>query len=339
MVFGLNDMIDMFKERHAIPEQVEHVKNWKEIGLGVMALADMALSMRMGYGTPEFIEFLDDLMKTMANAAAQASSELARTKGVYPKYNFEQLKQSRFYQEVYTDETKELIEKYGMANSRLLSIAPTGSISNILGVSGGIEPYFKLNYTRRIISMFESERTIDVWEKTPLALAKALGIKPNDLPGWAKITSQNIDFADRLKVQSTIQKYVDTAISSTFNLNNSATTEDIENIYISSWKAGLKGNTVFRDRCAKIGILAGISKDTEDLNPATPPTIEVHERWTNKDTGVINEFVNKITINGAIVESEKIEKEMCPLCGSHLIKKQGCTQCSNPDCYFEKCSI
>lgn len=127
-----------------------------------MALADVALSMRLGYGTPEFLDFIDDLMKTMANAAAQASSERAKRDGVYPKYNFEQLSSSRFYQEVYTEETKQMIEQYGMKNSRLLSIAPTGSISNILGVSGGVEPYFQLNYTRRIISMFESERTIEV---------------------------------------------------------------------------------------------------------------------------------------------------------------------------------
>jgi ribonucleoside-diphosphate reductase alpha chain len=152
-----------------------------------------------------------------------------------------------------------------MRNSRLLSIAPTGSISNILGVSGGVEPFFQISYTRRIISMFDEEKKITVWEKTPMAMAKTMNIDPDDLPEWAKITSQNIDFMDRANVQAVIQKYVDTAISSTFNVPNSATVEDVMNIYLTAWKKNLKGATVFRDRCAKIGILSGINADTKDF--------------------------------------------------------------------------
>ena len=135
-----------------------------------------------------------------------------------------------------------------MRNSRLLSIAPTGSISNILGVSGGVEPFFMLGYQRTIKSMFEQERTVWVNEKTPQKMLNHLGLKdPNQLPAWAQITSQNIDFERRAEVQATIQKYVDTAISSTFNLPNEASTEDIENIYLTGWKKGFKGATVFRD--------------------------------------------------------------------------------------------
>lgn len=153
-------MITLFEDRHALPEQVEHVKNWKEVGLGIMGLADLALSMKLGYGTPKFVEFLDTTMKVMINAATQASATRAITHGVYPKYNFDNLSKSRFYQETLTDETKTMVKEHGMRNSRLLSIAPTGSISNILGVSGGVEPFFMLGYQRTIKSIFEQERTI-----------------------------------------------------------------------------------------------------------------------------------------------------------------------------------
>lgn len=339
MIWGLDDMITLFEDRHALPEQVEHVKNWREVGLGIMGLADLALSMKLGYGTPKFVEFLDTTMKVMINAATQASATRAITHGVYPKYNFDNLSKSRFYQETLTDETKTMVKEHGMRNSRLLSIAPTGSISNILGVSGGVEPFFMLGYQRTIKSIFEQERTIWVNEKTPQKLIDHLRLNtPDELPQWAQITSQNIDFNDRAVVQATIQKYVDTAISSTFNLPNEATTDDIEDIYLTAWEKGFKGATVFRDNCKKIGILTG-GGEHFDNNPAPHPEIEVKERWTNKSTGEVKEFVNHIVITDSNYSSEVIELEKCPVCGEHLVKKQGCTQCSNPECYFEKCAI
>src|SRR5690554_4723042 len=339
MITALDELLTMLGERHALPEQREHVKEYREIGLGVMGLADLALSMKLPYGSSEFIEFLEVLMRRMLNTAVKQSARNAKKLGAFPLFDYDLVSKSSFYQETIDEETDELVKKYGMRNSRLLSIAPTGSISNILGVSGGVEPFFQINYTRRIVSMFESERVITVWEKTPLALAKAMNVKPENLPEWALITSQNIDFNDRAKVQATIQKYVDTAISSTFNLENSANVEDVVDIYKKSYELGLKGATVFRDRCAKIGILAGINEDTKDLNPAIPPELLIYEKWINKETGAVAEYTNNLVIDGANVKHDKIEKEMCPVCGGVLVKKQGCTQCNNPDCYYEKCAI
>ena len=110
-----------------------------------MGLADLALTMKLGYGTDEFNEKVDEIMSFMANKAAQASALRAKQMGVFPKYDFDNISSSKFYQDVYTEETKEMIKQYGLRNSRLLSIAPTGSISNILGVSGGVSN-FALTY-------------------------------------------------------------------------------------------------------------------------------------------------------------------------------------------------
>jgi ribonucleotide reductase alpha subunit len=291
--------IDKMNDYHFLSE-------YDEVGLGVMGLADLALSLKLPYGSKEFLDFLDKLMSRMINQATKATALNAKEKGAFPAFDYEKISSSRFYKTVISPEVDELVKKYGMRNSRLLSIAPTGSISNILGVSGGVEPFFQISYTRRIISLFEEEKKITVWEKTPLAMAKTLDILPDDLPEWTKITSQNINFEDRANVQSVIQKYVDTAISSTFNIPNSATVEDVMNIYTTAWKKNLKGATVFRDRCAKIGILSGLNAETKDLNPGVPP---------------------------------KMQKELCPMCHSVLIKKQGCIQCSNDLCDYEKCSI
>lgn len=339
MIWALDDLLTMLGDRHALPEQREHVKQYREIGLGLMGLADVALSMRLPYGSDVFLDFLDKLMRRMINTATKASALRAKELGIFPRFDYEKVSKSKFYQTTIDPDTDELVKQYGMRNSRLLSIAPTGSISNILGVSGGVEPFFQINYTRRIVSMFEEEKTITVWEKTPLALAKAMNVNPDDLPAWALITSQNIDFSDRANVQATIQKYVDTAISSTFNLPNSATVDDVINIYMQAWTKGLKGATVFRDRCAKIGILAGINDDTKDLNPATPPHVHLEEKWTNKKTGKVNEYVTHISVTQSGTLPEKIDREICPLCGEVLVKKQGCIKCSDPDCVYEKCAI
>lgn len=339
MIHALDELLTMLGDRHALKEQREHVKEFREIGLGVMGLADLALSLKLPYGSDEFIEFLDKLMRNMLNMAARASALRAKELGVFPRYDYDKISKSSFYKATIDKETDELIKKHGLRNSRLLSIAPTGSISNILGVSGGVEPFFQLNYTRRITSMFENEKVITVWEKTPLALAKAMEIDPEKLPAWAEITSQNIDFIDRANVQATIQKYVDTAISSTFNLPNSATVQDVIDIYMTAWEKGLKGATVFRDRCAKIGILAGINDDTKDLNPATPPHIHLEEKWFDKQKNEAKEYVTHLEVHMGGINPEKIEKELCPVCGNVLIKKQGCIQCSNPDCVYEKCAV
>jgi len=235
MIWGLDDLLDIFKDRHALAAQVQHVQDWREIGLGVMGLADLALSMKIAYGSDDFQNVLREIMKSMANTAAQASAIRARDRGVFPKYSFEKISYSSFYQEVYTDETKDMIKAFGLRNSRLLSIAPNGSISNVLGVSGGVEPFFNHGYQREIQSMFSEIVKIWVYERTPLKLMKFLGIKNlEDLPEYAQITSQNIDFERRADVQAIIQKYVDTAISSTFNIPNEADVSDVVNIYMTA---------------------------------------------------------------------------------------------------------
>lgn len=348
MTWGLDELLTMLGDRHALPEQRAHVPLWREIGLGVMGLADLALGMGMGYGSDEFIDLLDDIMKVMANVSAQASAQRAKELGTFVEYNYDLISKSLFFQHVYLDETKEMIKKHGLRNSRLLSIAPTGSISNVLGVSGGVEPFFMLGYNRNIQSMFEAEKTITVWEKTPKALAAYLRIETiEELPEWAKITSQNIEFEKRAAVQATIQTYVDTAISSTFNLPNEATVQDIVDIYHSANDFGLKGATVFRDNCAKVGILSGMEGWQVDKNPAPKPAIKIWETWFNKETGEKRDFDRTFTINGTGLEktfertivynSERFD--VCPLCGGPLVKREGCTKCLDHECGYERCDI
>src|SRR5690554_2412660 len=339
MIWHLDEMLTLLGDRHPLQAQRDHVKTWREVGLGVMGLADLALSMSVAYGSKEFLKVLEGIMKAMANAAASSSAEKAVTHGAFPKYDYDKISKSKFFNFAYTKETKALIKKNGLRNSRLLSIAPTGSISNLLGVSGGVEPFFMLGYERTITSMFETDKKVWVYEKTPLKLLKHLKLDHHEkLPSWAKVTSQNIKFEDRAEVQSLIQSYVDTAISSTFNLPNEATTQDIEDIYLTAWEKGLKGATVFRDNCKRVGILSG-GGEHFDKNPAPKPEVTVYEKWFDKTTKETKEFVTTIKIEDDSYVNNKTPLEVCPECGSALIKKEGCTKCSNNDCFYEKCAI
>jgi ribonucleoside-diphosphate reductase alpha chain len=354
MTWGLDELLTMLGDRHALAEQRAHVPLWREIGLGVMGLADLALGMSMAYGSDGFIDLLEDIMKLMANAAAQASAERAKELGTFERYDYDLISKSTFFKHAYLDETKEMIKEYGLRNSRILSIAPTGSISNVLGVSGGVEPFFMLGYNRTIQSMFEAEKTITVWEKTPKALAAYLRVDSIDeLPYWAKITSQNIEFEERAAVQATIQNYVDTAISSTFNLPNEATIQNIIDIYHSAHGFGLKGATVFRDNCAKVGILSGVNGWQIDENEAPTPKILITETWFDKETGTTTTTDKIFTVEGP--ESlgpiiKKVDKpktvvhnselvDVCPLCGAPLVKQGGCHKCSDNECDYERCDI
>jgi ribonucleoside-diphosphate reductase alpha chain len=339
--WALDDLLSDLGDRHALQGQKDHVIEWREIGLGIMGLADLALSTMTGYGSTAFLSVLEKVMSFITNMAFQASALRAKEKGSFPMYDYKLISESSFFKTALTEETKAMIQKYGLRNSRIISIAPNGSISNLLGVSGGVEPFFLLGYNRTIESMFEGKRTITVWEKTPQKLAKILKVKHIDeLPDYAQVTSQNIEFNRRATVQSVIQRYTDTAISSTFNVPNSANVEDIMDIYVTAWEKSLKGATVFRDRCAKLGILTADSdKPIVDDNPAEFPHIVVHEIWTDKVTGVVRAFTNTVQIQGGQVVDSKIERELCPLCGDVLVKQGGCTKCNNNECLYEKCSI
>jgi len=327
---ALDSMLDYFHGSYPLPAQNDHITKWREIGLGFFGYADMAVKLGVAYGSEEFNAIVGDLMSKSANWAAQESAMIAKERGVFPEYDFDLISASTFYQEVYTDETKALIEQYGLAHSRLLTIAPNGSIGTLHCVSTGGEPFFAFKYTREVRAIgdeFGEPQFIDVFEKTIQDLMNHLGIHDvEDLPEYAKVDANSLKPMDRIKFQQVLQKYVDTAISSTINLPHETTWQEIKEIYIQAWKHGLKGITVFRDNCAKMGILT--TANAKGFEFQVPPVHEIP-------------FLNKEDIK--IILDPDAAKEfidsgnLCPECGATIIKKDGCIGCSS--CYWSKCSI
>ena len=255
-VEALDDIIDENIERHALKEQAENSRNYRNIGLGVMGYANMLFKLRLTYGSEEAIEFTDVLFNRMLNAALYESALLAKRKGAFPKCKKEEILKSQIIVNHACESVKEVIEKYGLRNCSLISIAPTGSIATMLGVSGGCEPEFALSYTRKTENL---NGTYDVfcksveeyWELTDDVIDKG---NIESLPKYF-VSSKDISWKDRIDTQSIMQDYVDTAISSTVNLSKDTPIEEVEQIYLYAWKKGLKGITIYRSGCMREGIL------------------------------------------------------------------------------------
>lgn len=263
-VGALNDVLDEGLPLHPLSGQQNTVRDWRQIGLGVFGIADMLVKMGIKYGSEESIELFDKIGKALARSAIVESNNLARKYGAYPNYNDKVMK-SKYIRNLFTESEIKELDLHGLRNSQLLTIAPTGTLSTMLQVSGGIEPYFATSWQRTTKSLHGEDVVYTERPKTINELMVVeLGIEDDeDLPDYV-VTSANIAPFDRIKVQSTWQRYIDASISSTINLPHSATVEDVENIYIEAWKQGLKGVTIFRDGCRRVGILTTSTNDTDE---------------------------------------------------------------------------
>lgn len=265
-VVALNDVLEEGIPLHPLSEQRESVSDWRQIGLGIMGLADMFIKLGIRYGSEESIELSHDIGLLMADTAIQTSAKLAKTRGLYPKYEEQQLEHCEFfYENTYVD-TRSLVGMYGLRNSQLLTIAPTGSISTMLGVSGGIEPIFDTHYSRKTESLHGEEVWYTVF--TPIVNEYAMKHNLNTIEDLDKlpdyfVTSKNIHPIERINMQAAWQKHIDASISSTLNLPENTSVEDIMKYYAYAWNEGCKGLTIFRDNCERAGILNSIDKEQE----------------------------------------------------------------------------
>lgn len=263
-VIALNEVLDEGLPLHPLKEQRESVYDWRQIGLGIFGLADLLIKLGIKYGSPEAIDLCDMIGHTMADMAIKTSAVLAKKYGVYPKYKPEAVEQSAFYSKNALGETKELVESFGLRNSQLLTIAPTGSLSTMLGVSGGIEPIFANYYTRKTESLKGHDEYYKVYTPIVKEYMDKHGLKDDsELPGYF-VTAQTLDYKNRIYMQSVWQSHIDASISSTVNVPNDFTVEQVEGLYMTAWDAGLKGVTIFRDGCKRAGILT-IKENVEDI--------------------------------------------------------------------------
>ena len=259
-VVALNEVLDEGLLLHPLIEQRESVKNWRQIGLGVMGLADMFIKLGIKYGSEESIKWINMIGTEMIFSALESSNELTVSKGAYPMFNTKVV-DTPFFQALNTKENNLRYQELrsnillrGLCNSQLLTCAPTGSIATMLGISTGCEPIFATSYTRKTESLVNEEKYYKVY--TPI-IKKLIdeGFSEEALPEYV-VTSEQIPYRERIKVQATLQEFIDASISSTINLPESATIDDVETIYRLAWEEGLKGVTVYRSGCKRGAVLS-----------------------------------------------------------------------------------
>ena len=266
LVRFLDNVVTWNEDLNALEKQRIAASETRRLGIGIMGIADMLNQLGISYDCKEGIEIITKVMEFITNAAYQASASLAGEKGASPIFSEEEYMQCPFIEEALSHETQNLIRENGIRNIAIMSIAPTGSISNIvkgfeiddsnyIGVSGGVEPIFALYYTRRTES-FNKNEFYKVFHSTVQAYIDKMDLqdevdnseKVEDiLPEYFSRTAHEINPDKRVVIQGKIQKYIDHSISSTINLPEDVQPEVISDIYLSAWQKKLKGVTIYRD--------------------------------------------------------------------------------------------
>lgn len=283
LVRFLDNVVSWNETLNPLDKQRESASETRRLGLGIMGISDMLLQLNLAYDAPEGIQTMQKVMEFITNKSYQASAILAREKSASPIWDFNAYKRGPFYQEALSSETKAMIAANGLRNIAITSIAPTGSISNIIkgfelngknyiGVSSGIEPIFALFYTRRAESF--NNKIFKVFHSTVQAFIDMKGMneeaqkvkQENDLTGLLPQiffrTAHKISSDKRIQIQGVCQRYIDHSISSTINLTEDVEPETISDIYIKAWQNGLKGITIYRDG-SRFAILSTATEKSE----------------------------------------------------------------------------
>ena len=263
-VRALNEVLEEGLPLHPLQEQRESVEKWRQIGLGIMGLSDMLIKLGISYGEEESLKLCDRIGFAMADTAIATSAKLAKEFGAYPACNVEEIMNTPFFLANTTEATTDLVKKYGLRNSQLLTIAPTGTLSTMLGISGGIEPIYANFYERKTESLHGTDVFYKVYTKIVEQYMREHKLTDDSqLPEYF-VTAMTLDYRQRIDMQSTWQNHIDASISSTVNVPNQFTVEETESLYLYAYEKGLKGVTIYRDGCRRTGILS-----TNDTKVAT----------------------------------------------------------------------
>ena len=254
----LDDVIDV--NRFPLPEIEKMTRSTRKVGLGVMGFADMLLQMGIPYNSEAAVRLAEDVMRAISEEALKASTELGAVRGVFPEF------------------TGSVYDRTGgmrVRNASRTTIAPTGTLSIIAGVSSGIEPLFALSYTRNILDgahlvegnrVFEQAARKGGFYSEDLMKKLAGGAHLSEIDGVPDevkrvfVTAHEIAPEWHLRMQAAFQKWTDNAVSKTVNFPHDATEAEVAKVYLMARDLGLKGITIYRDG----------SRDEQPMSTAKP---------------------------------------------------------------------
>jgi ribonucleoside-diphosphate reductase alpha chain len=253
----LNDIQKEGGELHPLQVQRDTARDYKQIGLGIFDLAGALIKMGVKYGSKQAQDVAREITKTMLIAAFEQSCDLNTEGKEYPN-----MFDSEFYKKQVEPYIAEQYKGRYPLNSQILTIAPTGTISTMLNATaGGGEPMFALFYIRSTKSIGETD--YKVYPQCVLDYFGENEVDEEKLPDYY-ISSDMISPKERIEMQAALQENIDASISSTINLPEKTTVQDVYDIYMYAWESGLKGVTIFRDGCKRVAILNRTEKKNNE---------------------------------------------------------------------------
>ncbi len=271
----------------------------RRTGVGITAEGDMLAAMGLRYGSEEATAFSEEIHKTLAIAAYSSSVNLAKERGAFEIFDINREAANPFINRLKEacPELYENMKKYGRRNIACLTIAPTGTVSIMTQTTSGIEPVFMPVYKRRRkVNPNDPEVHVDFTDENGDTFEEYIvyhhkfveWMKKNNIDTtkrysqveidsivarspYAKATSNDIDWVAKVQMQGRIQKWVDHSISVTINLPNNVDEKLVNELYITAWKCGCKGCTVYRDG-SRAGVLVSTDsknekKESEEMKP------------------------------------------------------------------------
>jgi ribonucleoside-diphosphate reductase alpha chain len=260
----LDNVID--KTYYFFKENDKVAKDIRRTGLGIMGLGDALIKMKVRYGSEESLPVIDKIFAILRNSAYDASSDIAKEKGAFPKFDKAQYLKGYHIKEL-PKELQKKIAKQGIRNAVLLTIAPTGTTSLLSGVTSGVEPVYEFTFIRR-------DRTGEHTMYHPLFEEWKLQNPETEKPDYF-VSANDLTPLEHAQVQAVAQKYIDSSISKTVNAPNSHTVEDVKTLYMAAYDLGLKGVTYMRDG-SREGVLSRVDdkkKEEEVKTPVAKPVV------------------------------------------------------------------
>ena len=275
----------------------------RRTGIGITAEGDMLAGLGLRYGSDEATGFSVDVHKTLALEAYKASTYLAKERGAFAIYDAEREKSNPFILRMKEADPVMYnnMVKYGRRNIALLTIAPTGTTSLMTQTTSGIEPIFSTFYKRRRkvnpndldVKVTFKDEVGDCWEEFNVFHHKFVdwlklnGYDTDEVTRmrdeeietiiakspYYKATANDVDWIAKVKMQGAIQKWVDHSISVTINLPADAKEELVSELYLTAWKSGCKGATVYRDG-SRNGVLIAGKTEARPERPKRPKVLD-----------------------------------------------------------------